>query len=103
MNTYKDQFIHYVILLSMNPDQKLTEPLIREHVKFLKKLDEKRKLVLCGPFKDYHGGMIIIRANSLEEAKTIAEQDPFVLNGVESYELRTWEISCEENNHLGMG
>ncbi len=98
-----EEFIRYVILLSMVPDKNLTEDLIRAHVNHLKELDEKGQLVLCGPFIDYKGGMIIIQAKSYEEAKEIAERDPFIQAGVETYELRTWELSCKENNHMGMG
>ncbi|WP_368858143.1 hypothetical protein [Paenibacillus oleatilyticus] len=46
---------------------------------------------------------MIIRASCYEEARSIAESDPFVSTGTESYELRTWQLSCEENNHLGAG
>lgn len=93
----------YVILLSMNHGKQLTEPIIREHVSFLRKLEEHDKLVLCGPFLDFKGGMVVIRAISMEEARAIAESDPFVKSGLESYEIRTLEVSREENNHLGMG
>jgi len=77
--------------------------LVRAHVKHLKRLDENGQLVLCGPFSDYNGGMVIIKTISYEEAMEIAKSDPFVVSGVESFELRTWQLSCKENNHLGMG
>ena len=99
----QNDYIHYVILLSVNKGKQLTEPIIREHVSHLRNLDEQKQLVLCGPFLDYKGGMIIIKAKSIEEAREIAESDPFVKSGIESYEIRTLEISCEENNHHGMG
>ncbi|KOP82998.1 YciI family protein [Cytobacillus solani] len=102
-NSPYDSNVLYVILLSINHGKKLTEPVIREHISFLRKLDEKNQLVLCGPFLDYKGGMVIIRATSMEEAKAIAEADPFITSGLESYEIRTMEVSSEENNHLGMG
>lgn len=102
-NSTYDSHVLYVILLSINHGKKLTEPVIREHVSFLRKLEDKNQLVLCGPFLDYKGGMVIIRAKSMEEAKAIAESDPFVSSGLESYEIRTMEVSSEENNHLGMG
>lgn len=102
MRTTAPEFIRYVILLS-HADVPMTEPVIRAHVAHLKRLDQQGKLVMCGPFNDHKGGMVIVKAESLEEAKEIAEADPFVRQGVESYELRTWELSCEENNHLGMG
>lgn len=46
---------------------------------------------------------MIIKAASYDEAKEIAESDPFVKKGVESYGLRTLQLSCKENKHLGMG
>ncbi|MCP4448185.1 MAG: hypothetical protein GY811_23035 [Myxococcales bacterium] len=47
--------------------------------------------------------MIIARAASENEARLIAEADPFVTSGAETYELRRWELSRRGNNHLGMG
>ena len=93
----------FVILLSKTSSERLPESLIRAHVQFLRKLDRDNKLVLCGPFADYEGGMIVIRASSLEEANSIAMSDPFVAHEVENYEIRTWQLSCEANNHMGMG
>ncbi|MGG6310615.1 YciI family protein [Paenibacillus macerans] len=99
----KEKFTKFVILLSLNPGRSLDEALIRRHVGYLRELDQAGQLVMCGPFTDYKGGMIIVEADSLEEARRIAERDPFVHSGAENYELRTWAISCEANNHLGMG
>lgn len=103
MTQQTDQYVRYVILLSMNEGKSLHEQLIREHVAYLRDLDEKGQLVLCGPFSNYRGGMVIIQASSWEEAAEIAERDPFVSSGAESFELRIWNLSCEDNNHLGMG
>lgn len=102
MSENGNEFTRYVILLS-HADKPMTELIIRAHVEHLKRLDDGGQLVLCGPFKGYKGGMVIIRADSYDAARKIAEADPFVKEGVESYELRTWELSCKENNHLGMG
>ncbi|WP_110945337.1 YciI family protein [Paenibacillus phocaensis] len=97
------EFQRYVILLSLKPGRRLDGELIREHVAHLRELDRNGQLVMCGPFIDYKGGMVIIQSGSLEEAREIAERDPFVKSGAENYELRTWAISCEENQHLGAG
>jgi uncharacterized protein YciI len=93
----------YVIFLDQIKGVKTTETHIRDHVQFLKKLDESGQLELCDPFIDHQGGMVIIKATSLEEAKEIALSDPFVKSGVRNCEIRSWQLSCEENNHLGMG
>ena len=51
---------------------------MRRHVAHLKQLERKGQLVLCGPFQDHKGGMVIVSVGSLDEAKAIAESDPFV-------------------------
>jgi uncharacterized protein len=103
MSNQAGLYTRYVILLTLNSGKELTEKLIKDHVDFLKKLESENKLVLCGPFSDYKGGMIVIKAESFEEAKKIAESDPFIISQTESYEIRTLELSCKENNHMGLG
>lgn len=103
MTQHYDPFVHYVILLSLNEGRSLTEELIRGHISYLRQLEENGQLVLCGPFGNVKGGMVIIRAGSFEEAEEIAKLDPFISSGAEAYEVRVWNLSCEANNHLGMG
>lgn len=97
-----EDLTRYVIMLTPRPGKELNESLIRAHVSHLRQLDAAGRLVMCGPF-DAGGGMIIIRAGSLEEARTIAAADPFVSSGAEDFEVRTWLLSCEGNNHMGYG
>lgn len=93
--------LHFVVLLSKQKD--LDKSIIHKHVSYLKKLDAEGILVFCGPFTDYDGGMLIIKTENKAAAIEIAEQDPFVKEGYETYEIRTLLQSCEKNNHLGMG
>ena len=69
----------------------------------LKRLEDRGQLELCGPFPDHDGGMVVLRGVSEEEARAIAEADPFVASGAETFELRKLEVSCRDNKHLGMG
>ena len=94
-------FIRYVYLMSHRPGGKITPDLIQAHIAHLRRLDEGGRLVMCGPFKDYKGGMVVVKADSLEDARRIAESDPFIKDGFETYELRTWELACRENGFLG--
>lgn len=96
--TDNSNFIRYAIILKKLKD--FTPDIINEHVEHLRSLDEKGLLILCGPFIDHPGGMLVIKASSIEDAKKIAESDPFVKNGFESYEVRTWLTACKENNYL---
>ncbi len=47
----------YVIFLDQIKGVKTTESHVRDHVQFLKELEEKGQLELCGPFIDYKGGL----------------------------------------------
>ncbi|MFT4145481.1 MAG: YciI family protein [Mobilitalea sp.] len=88
----------YVYLMS---NQKpLNEELIKSHVEHLKELKRQGKLVLCGPFEDYPGGMVVFQAENIEEATHIAKADPFISSGCKSFELRTLEEAKEDNNYL---
>ena len=98
-----DDHTRYVVLLCQVPSLETSGDLIKRHVQYLRRLTREGRLELCGPFIGYPGGMVILRASSLDEAKAIAVQDPFVTEGARTFEVRTWKLSREENNHLGMG
>ncbi len=88
----------YVYLMkNINP---LNEEIIKKHVEHLKELKRQNKLVLCGPFTDYPGGMVVFLAKDLEEATNIAKSDPFISSGCKSFEIRTLESADEDNNYL---
>lgn len=98
-----DEFRRYVYLLSHVRPEAFTPDLVRAHVEHLKGLEARGMLDLCGPFSDYKGGMVVVRASSRDEARAIAESDPFVASGAESFELRTLDISSAANAHMGAG
>ncbi len=63
------------------------------HLKFLDGLGET--LVLAGPFLDDNekpcGSLVVIKADSLDAAKAIAAEDPYVAAGLfASSEVRRW-------------
>ncbi|MFA6028239.1 MAG: YciI family protein [Elusimicrobiota bacterium] len=90
----------YAYLMRHEKPELITKTLVEKHVAHLEDLDDAGKLVLCGPFKDFKGGMVVVKAGSADEARRIAESDPFVKSGFESYELRTWELANRENRYL---
>ena len=77
----------------------LDEEAIKLHVEHLKDMDEKGSLVLCGPFSE-GGGMVAFRAQSLSEAKKVAESDPFISMGYKTYELRSLQVADKSNEYL---
>lgn len=66
----------------------------------LKRLKRQGKLVLCRPFTDYPGGMVIFLDESLVEVTNIAKDDPFIASGCKSFEIKTLEPANNENNYL---
>ena len=91
----------YAILLNKVDGRQTTPEIIARHIEHLRKLDDAGKLVLAGPFEDCPGGMVIVRADSLDAAKQIAASDPFVSEGVRTFEVRTWLLATRENGYLG--
>ncbi|MFT4105407.1 MAG: YciI family protein [Lacrimispora sp.] len=77
----------------------LNKDIVFKHVEYLKELDGKGVLVLCGPFSDYPGGMVVFNATGLEEAIMVANNDPFILLGYKTYQIRTIEVANKSNNY----
>lgn len=82
----------------MHDQKPLNEPIILEHVKHLKQLRSEGKLVLCGPFSDHPGGMVVLQASSKEEALKIANQDPFIRDCYKTFDLYTLDVADEHND-----
>ncbi|AUC62088.1 hypothetical protein AA637_13470 [Cyanobacterium sp. HL-69] len=60
-----------------------------EYVKELNKLGHEAK---TGYWNDDEGGMLIFKADCIEEAKTIVEKDPLIQNKCVEYVLHQWCI-----------
>ena len=91
-----EQRLYLILLENGKP---LTADAVEGHVAHLKALDEAGRLVVCGPFTDYPGGMVLVRAGSLEEAHAAAQSDPFVSGGYKTYSIRTLDWANKENNY----
>ena len=81
---------------------KITKAVVSRHVDHIKALDDSGKLELCGAFKGYPGvaGMLILRAESLEEAEEICKSEPLVSEGYATYKLRSLQVADRDNNYL---
>ncbi|WNQ13811.1 YciI family protein [Paenibacillus aurantius] len=83
---------YFAAFLAMqNPER--NQELRPQHLQYLKDREEEGKLFGCGPFADGSGGLVIYKADSYEEAKEIAEKDPYVTEGVRRLELREWKFT----------
>ena len=87
----------YVILSKgdATPDQ--IGALLPRHLEYMIALEKTGVLFASGPLADAEGktrgdGLTIIRAASAAEARKVAERDPFVVNGLRSFEIREWTV-----------
>lgn len=89
-----------LFIMLMENKKQLSLDVIQRHVEHLKELDDAGKLVLCGPFSDFSGGMVILNVLSYDEANKISQSDPYVNEGYKTYQLRTLEVADKENGYL---
>jgi len=69
----------FVIIGRDGPDAKTLRPKIRpDHLAHL----AEREIRLAGPLTDGAGSLIVLEAESLEEARSIAHADPYTRAGV---------------------
>ena len=66
------------------------QPGLEKHIGYMKGFYDKGLIVMGGPFLDGSGGMMIMRAASLEEATKLANEDPAVKAGLLRVEVRAW-------------
>ena len=80
------------------PPEKMQEVLPR-HLAYQIEQQNAHRLAFAGPLSDPTGeemmgeGLIIYRADSLEEARQLADNDPMHAEGCRTYEIRKWLIN----------
>lgn len=78
--------------------------ILPDHMDFVHKIESQGTMIMGGQTTiegapDAAGyGCIVIRANSFEEARRIADQDPMHKTGVRKYTLYKWNINEGEMN-----
>ena len=70
-----------------------------DHLAYQAELERDGKLAFAGPMSDETGtvmqgtGLIVYRAQDLDEARVLAENDPMHRSGARSFVLRRWMIN----------
>ncbi|MGN7285848.1 YciI family protein [Shouchella rhizosphaerae] len=87
---------YYVVYMEII-DKNANEQIRPNHIKYLNKLAKGGFIYARGPFQDETGGLIIYKANSLEQAKEFANADPYVINKARRIKIKEW-IKFDENS-----
>ncbi len=80
----------YVILTTTVGDQAAYLQYTGAHRAYLDQLDSDGLLIAAGPFDDYSGGMLLVRAANIAQAIEIGRNDPRVQAGVDRCQVRHW-------------
>ncbi|WIY00996.1 YciI family protein [Amycolatopsis mongoliensis] len=89
-------FLCFTEPVSMSPED--MRPHLDEHKAWLTELERAGELLFAGPMLDddyrYSGaGLLVLRADSVTEAKDIADRDPFHARGIRKYRIVPWQIN----------
>jgi uncharacterized protein YciI len=87
----RSSMAYFAAILHMEKPE-LNQKYRPDHLAYLDQLAEQGKIFAKGPFTDGSGGMVVYIADSLEEAREMAERDPYVVHGVRRLELHEWKI-----------
>jgi uncharacterized protein len=73
------------------------KPFLPAHLEYMIELEKRGVVFASGPFAEGEGppsgaGLTILRAANAQEARKLAEADPFVINGLRTFELKEWTI-----------
>ena len=76
----------YAVLSKASPTPEKLKSLLPAHLEYMIGLEKRGVLFASGPLADGAGpptgaGLTILRTSSMEEARALAEADPFVKNG----------------------
>lgn len=67
------------------------------HADYVDRLVDEGTFILGGPFSDYSGSMVIYDGLTVDEVRTLVEEDPFIKNGVFVLdEVRDWTLYVDE-------
>jgi len=79
---------HFLILITYKVEVAIIDSLLAQHREFLQTGYDKKLLLMSGPLYPRTGGVVIARANFLEEIKTFFQNDPYYKNDAAAYEFR---------------
>ena len=91
----------FLVMLQEKSEQRLDVDLLHKHVKHLKHLVEKGDLLICGPFADDSGAMLVIQATCCSDAEALIQADPFIKEKFYgSYTIKEFYKADASNRYL---
>ena len=87
----------FVVLTKATAGAEKIEACLPDHLAYMIGLEQRGLVFASGPLTEPGGaprgdGLTVLRAGSAEEARKIAEADPFFVNGLRTFEVREWTL-----------
>ena len=87
----------YAVLSKASPTPEKLKALLPAHLEYMIALEKRGVLFASGPLADGEGppngaGLTILRVANAQDARALAEADPFVANGLRTFELKEWTV-----------
>jgi uncharacterized protein len=88
--------LYVVISKPVVPPEKL-QLYLSAHLEYMIELEKRGHVFASGPLSDGDGpptglGLTVLRASDAQEARALAEADPFFVNGLRTFELKEWTV-----------
>ncbi|KIN03577.1 hypothetical protein OIDMADRAFT_17938 [Oidiodendron maius Zn] len=101
------QFVKRAYIIKSEPvNPSIFDDVVDEHRDYLEELAAKGKLLAAGPFipggserKESGVGMIVVYADSEDEARRIGEEDPMHRKGVRKFTIDFWLVKHVSHSH----
>ena len=85
---------YYAVFLPMKDEGK-SQKYRSDHLNFLAKMRNQKRILLYGRLVDGAGGLIIYQGNNLEEVTDWAKQDPYIKQGARDLEVHEWDMQTD--------
>lgn len=74
------------------------ERIMQEHFEYLKGLTQRGQVLMAGPCFDPTFGLVVVQAGTEEEAIALIDNDPSVVEGVNTYKMQQMRVSLMADN-----
>jgi uncharacterized protein len=87
----------YVLLSKPVVEPERLKPFLSAHLEYMIGLEKRGFVFASGPLSEGEGpptglGLTVLRAKNTEQARALAEGDPFFVNKLRTFELKEWTI-----------
>lgn len=77
----------FIAILTYKKPIEQIDAFLEEHILYLKKYHENKKIIFSGRRKPRVGGIILIKSDNIQEVQELVDNDPFSIHDLVNYEI----------------